>query len=155
MKKIFLFCVILLFAGLNSITAQFANINPIPFYNYQMTNEYAVFQEPGPDSQTDEKRDMNVEVTTSSRDGKDESRVFATVWIVKKNSTHVLGPYTVYPNELLSVEIGHGKWGVIIQCAWNVNVSVWTGNVQPQTLNSIPENNVYPFFPLRDTFPMI
>jgi hypothetical protein len=155
MKKIFLFCVVLLFAGLNSVTAQFANVNPIPFYNYQITNTYAGFQEPGPDSQTDEKRDMNVEVTTSSRDGIDESRVFATVWIVKKNGSKTLGPYTVYPNELLSVEISSGKWGVIIQCAWDVNVSVWTSAVQSQTLNGIPENNINPFFTLRGTFPII
>ena len=144
MKKISLFFVILIFPGISSLMAQFNHINPIPSYNYMMTDEFASFQELGPVNQTREKRDMDVEVTTSSRD---ETKIFATVWVVKKNGSQVLGPFTVYHDELLSVEIDGGKWGVIIQCAWDVNVSVWIDKVQPRTLNDILENQIQPISP--------
>jgi hypothetical protein len=130
MKKIILISVLLFFTGLNGLMAQFANVNPIPSFNYQMTEEYAGFQELGPDGQTEEKRDMNVEVTASSRDDNYGARVFATVWIVKKNSSKFLGPFTVYSDERLTVEINNEKWGVVIHCEWDINVSVWTGGAE-------------------------
>jgi len=141
MKKIILISVLLFFTGLNGLMAQFANVNPIPSFNYQMTEEYAGFQELGPDGQTEEKRDMNVEVTASSRDEKYETRVFATVWIVKKNGSRILGPYTVYSDERLTVEISNGKWGVIIQCEWDVNVSVWADGAESNVLSNILTTN--------------
>ena len=152
MRKLILLSVVLFFGGLNIMMAQFAGVNPIPSYNYQMTEEYAGFQELGPENQTREKRDMTVEVTTSSRD---ETRISATVWIVKKNGSKVLGPYTISANELLSVEIDNGKWGAIIQCGSDINVSVWTDNVRLGTSNEIPVNDFTPVFTLRDTFPII
>ena len=152
MKKLILLIVVLFFGGLNIMMAQFAGINPIPSYNFQMTTEYAGFEELEPVNQTREKRDMTVEVTSSSRD---ETRISATVWMVKKNSTKVLGPYTIYVNELLSVEIDNGKWGVIIQCGSDINVSVWAETVRLGTLNDIQVYDVNPVFTLSDTFPVI
>jgi hypothetical protein len=132
MKKIILISIILFFAGLNGLMAQFANVNPIPTYNYQMTTGSAGFQEQGPYNQTREKRDMNIEVTTSSDAMMTE--IFATVFIVKKNGTQILGPYTVYCDEILSVELPGGQWGVAVNCSWNVLVSVWIDKAQPRTL---------------------
>jgi hypothetical protein len=152
MKKLILLSAVLFFGGLNIMMAQFTGINPIPSYNFQMTTEYAGFEELGPVNQTREKRDMTVEVTTSSRD---ETRISATVWMVKKNSTKVLGPYTIYVNELLSVEIDNGKWGVIIQCGSDINVSVWTETVRFGASNDIQVYDLYPVFTLSDTFPVI
>jgi hypothetical protein len=148
MKKISLFSVILFFTGLNISLAQLAKVNPIPYYNYPLTEQYAGFQEPGPDGETREKRDMEVEVTTmSDGEGRD---IFATVWIVKKTGNKVLGPYTVFCDEILSVELPRGKWGVIVNCTWDVNVSVWISKVEPRTFNEFLDDNNNSGFPLND-----
>ena len=152
MKKIILLSVVLIFTGLNGLMAQFSKLNPIPCYNYQMTGAYAGFQEPGQNNQTREKRDMNVEVTTSS-DAMTE--IFATVWIVEQNGSRVLGPYTIDCNEILSVELPSGTWRAVINCSWAVNVSVWINKVHPGTLNDILENNGNPVFPIIDLLPTI
>jgi hypothetical protein len=124
MKKIILFSVILFLTGLNVSLAQMVKVNPIPFYDYYMTEQYSAFQEKGTD-ETREKRDMNVAVIPSS-DGITD--IFATVTLVKKNGTQVLGPYTVYANETLTVELPKGKWGVIVNSGFDLFVSVWIGN---------------------------
>jgi hypothetical protein len=147
MKKIILFSVILFFTGLNVIMAQLAKVNPIPFYNYPLTEQYAAFQEQGTGGETREKRDMDVEVKTSS-DAVTE--IFATVWIVKKNGSEVLGPYTVFCNEILSVELPKGKWGVIVNCRWNVDVSVWIEKADQRTFNEFLDNSDYSGFPVND-----
>jgi hypothetical protein len=131
MKKVILFSIILFFAGLNVSKAQLAKVNPIPFYNYYMTEQYAAFQEQGT-GETREKRDMNVTVVPSS-DGITD--IFATVTLVKKNGTQVLGPYTVYANETLTVELPKGKWGVIVNSSNELFVSVWIGNNPPPAGN--------------------
>ena len=152
MKKVILICIVLFFSGLNGLMAQFAKVNPIPTYNYYMTEETAAFQEMGPENQTEENRDMNVEVTTSSSDASD---IFATVWIMKKNGSKVLGPYTVYANELLSVEIDGSKWCTIITCTWDVTVSVWIDKIEPRTLNDILPDNPHPAIPPQLLLPVI
>jgi hypothetical protein len=151
MKKIMLLSVILFFTVSNGVIAQFANVNPIPSYNYQMTTQSAGFQESG-SGETREKRDMQVEITTSSDAMTD---IFATVWIVKKNGTEVLGPFTVLCNEVLSVNLPKGKWGVVINCSWQVIVSVWIEKVHQTSLNDILENNGKPVFPITNLFPTI
>jgi len=147
MKKVILFSVILFFAGLNVLMAQFAKVNPIPTYNYPLTEQYAAFQEKGNGGETREKRDMDVEVKTSS----DEiTRIFATVWIVKKNGSQVLGPFTVFCNSILSVPLPKGKWGVIVHCRWDVDVSVWIDKAGHRTFNEFLDNNNYYGYPLND-----
>jgi hypothetical protein len=148
MKKVFFFSIILFFSGLNVLLAQIVKVNPIPSYNYQLTNQYAGFQELGGGNDTREKRDMDVEVTTSSDGG--GTHIFATVWIVKKNGTQVLGPYNVYCNERLSVELPRGKWGCVIHCDWDVNVSVWIEKSHPRTFNEFLDTKNYFGFPLND-----
>ena len=121
MKKVVLFLVVLFFAGFGA-KVQMANVNPIPTFNYQMTPGSAAFMESGT-GDTKVKRDMNVEVTTSS-DGITD--IYVTVLLVKKNSSQTLGPFTVYCDETLTVELPNsGKWGAVVTSSWSVNVSVW------------------------------
>jgi hypothetical protein len=147
MKKFTFVLVILFFTGMNISLAQLAKVNPIPFYNYPLTEQYAAFQEQG-SGETREKREMDVEVTTSSSDAMAD--LFARVWIVKKNGTQVLGPFTVFCDEILSVELPKGKWGVIVNCGWDVNVSVWIDKVEPRTFNEFLDDNNNSGFPLND-----
>ena len=148
MKKVLFFFIIFFFGGLNVLMAQFVKVNPIPYYHYPLTQQYAGFQERGTGDETREKRDMDVEVTTSS----DASRtdIFATVWIVKKHGSQVLGPYTVYCNEILSVELPRGRWGVVVHCTWDVEVSVWIEKSQPRTFNEFLDSNNNVGFPFND-----
>jgi hypothetical protein len=123
MKKIILISAVLFFTILNGSKAQFANVNPIPSYNYQMTTQTAGFQEMNPNRSTTEKRDMDIEVTTSSDA---MQTIFATVLIVQKNGTQVLGPYTVLVNTTLSVQLpNNAQWGAVVNCSWNVTLNVW------------------------------
>jgi len=128
MKKLILFSVILFFTGLNVSLAQMVNVNPIPYYDYYMTQEYAAFQEQG-SGETREKRDMNVAVIPSS-DGITD--IYATVTLVKKNSSETLGPFSVYADQTLSVELPKGKWGVIVNSGYDLLVSVWIGDNPPR-----------------------
>ena len=121
MKKVILFLVVLSFTGFNAI-AQMAKVNPIPSYNYQMAPGNAAFMEPGT-GDSKEKRQMTVEVTTSSDEITD---IYVSVLVVKKNGTKTLGPYTVYCGDTFNVDLpDSGKWGAVITSDWSVNVSIW------------------------------
>jgi len=122
MKKIILLSVILFFAGLNLTIAQVAVIKSIPTYNYYMTEQSATFVEQGAGVMR-EKRDVNV-VITNGGDAVGED-VFATIFIVKKDGSQVYGPFTVYSDEPFSMGLPQGKWGVTVNCTWDVNLSVW------------------------------
>lgn len=124
MKKVVLFLVVMLFTGLGA-QAQMAKVNPIPTFDYQMAPGVAAFMENGNAGETREKRDMNVEVSSSS-DGITD--IFVTVLLVKKNSTETLGPFTVYCNETLTVDLPKGKWGAFVTSSYSVNISVWIEN---------------------------
>jgi hypothetical protein len=151
MKKLILISVILFFAGLSASMAQLVKVNPIPFYNYPLTQQYAAFQENGPDGETREKREMDVEITASSDAPAD---IFATVLLVKKNGTEVLGPFTVYCNGIFSVGLPKGKWGAVVTCSWDVNVSVWIEKVHMQTFNEFIEDNDKSVIPLQNLLTM-
>ena len=121
MKKIILIAAFIILAGMNGLFAQ--QINPIPSYNYVLTEPNTAFleirthQTPG-----HEKRDMDVTISSSSTH---PGLVYAIVRVVKAKGHVVKGPYTIFLNHLLSVPIDHGNWGVIITCNWSVNASVW------------------------------
>jgi hypothetical protein len=121
MKKTILLSVILFFAGLSMSMGQLAKLNPIPSYNYTMTQQYASFLEQG-SGETREKRDMNVVLTTTSDATED---IFATVYIVNKNGARIMGPFTVLCNVPLTVSIPKGKCGVSVTCNYDVTLSVW------------------------------
>lgn len=123
MKKVILIAAIILFTGLNGLLAQLPQINPIPSFNFQLTAQSTGFREAkvhGIPSR--EKRDMDVVISTSSSF---PILVFANVWVVKDNGSVILGPFTIYLDEPLSVPIDNGQWGVIIRSDWDLTTSVW------------------------------
>ena len=65
---------------------------------------------------------MNVVLTTTSDAVEDIS---ATVYIVNKNGTRIMGPYTVLCDIPLTVSIPKGKYGVSVTCNYDVTLSVW------------------------------
>jgi hypothetical protein len=131
MKKILLLSAMIAFTWINGLKAQVfpgthglklsSKTNPIPSFNFQLTENYAVFQE-RVGSGTKEKRDMNVVVKSSS---KAEGEIFATVWVYKINGNETLGPFTVYCNDPLIVDINGDKWGVTVASYWDLSVDVW------------------------------
>jgi hypothetical protein len=125
MKKILLLALIILFSGMSSLYAQrrHHSIKPIPSFNCPVNNNVEAFKEklthgtPGR-----EKRDMDVVISSSSSS---PMLVFAQVWVVKDGGSVVLGPFTTFPDETLSVPIDDGLWGVVINCDWTITASVW------------------------------
>ena len=123
MKKAILIASFIIFTGITGLFAQHVQINPIPCVNYQLTAENTAFQEIITHvNPSREKRDMDVTISSSSTH---PSLVFAKVWVVKENGSVVKGPYYIHLNQVLSVPIDHSQWGVIINCGWSVNASVW------------------------------
>jgi hypothetical protein len=132
MKKFLLIAAILVFTGTNCLLAQQAGYSqskqskvlPIPSYHVKLDAKKTMFQtsdKPETPPQR-EKREMDVVISTSSNA---PVSISATVWIVKENSIIVDGPYTIYPDEVLTVPIDNEQWGVVISSDWNVAASVW------------------------------
>lgn len=123
MKKIILLFVGIYLLSLSQVVAQNYNVNPIPSFNYIMTSQTAYFGEINTQLNSQkEKRDMDVEISTANHS---PFPIFAKVWVVRKSGNVVKGPYILHNNQLLSVPIDHGKWGVVIQCTWDVYANVW------------------------------
>ena len=123
MKNKILLTFLILFAGIAASVAQTYVVNPIPSYNFPMNEPEAIFHENKQlVSNNKEKRDMDVVVNTRSTSW---IPVLAHVWVFKMSSNTIKGPYHAYPGEKLEVPIGHGKWGVRVQCNESVDVSVW------------------------------
>lgn len=123
MKKVLLIVTLLLVTGLSDLLAQNNQINPIPSYNFPISSLFTAFQEkPTHSAPQREKRDMDIVISSSSSN---PGQVSAKVWVVKENALLALGPFTVYPDQVLSVPIDNGQWGVIIKTDDNVTASVW------------------------------
>jgi hypothetical protein len=123
MKKVILILAIILIAGLNGLFAQQYSMHQIPSYNVPLTANFNGFKEhKDKGNPTREKRDMDIVITSSSTA---PVIIFATVWVVKDNGSQVLGPFTIFPDEPLSVPIDNDKWSAVISCDWDVYASVW------------------------------
>jgi hypothetical protein len=131
MKKLVLFSVILLFAGLNVSMAQMSQTNTIPVYNYPLTEESTLFQEPGQGTENCEKRDMTVVVTSSSKGEKGET---ASILIVKKDGSETMGPFTIVADEPFTVTLPKGKWGVIVTSRGELETSIWINRGESEVL---------------------
>lgn len=124
MRK-FIFVIAFIFlAGLNGLFAQQYLTYPIPSFNCQLTTTNSAFKENLVKiNPTREKREMDVVISSSSTH---PELVSAKVWVVKDNGHIIKGPYRIYLDQLLSVPIDNGNWGVVIKCKYsNVNASVW------------------------------
>jgi hypothetical protein len=54
-----------------------------------------------------------------------------SVWVYSLDGLDILGPYTLYGDDQISVPIDDRDWGTIIQCNVKCDVSVWT-SADPQ-----------------------
>jgi hypothetical protein len=124
MKKIALLSVILLLTGWNITIGQVATqSNPIPSFDVPVTNQTVIFQEQ-PGNGTNEKRDGSVVITSTSDNTNEE--IFATVLFTKKGTNEVLGPYTIYLNQPLTVTFTKGLWSATLSTPSSLKVSIWT-----------------------------
>jgi hypothetical protein len=123
MKKIVFLLTVILLASMVRLVAQNYTVNPLPSYNFKMTDPQALFGElRGQLGNSREKRDMDVIISTTNHS---PIPVVAKVWVVKNAGSVVMGPYFIVPNQLLTVGIDYGKWGVIVKCDSEVYVDVW------------------------------
>jgi hypothetical protein len=127
MKKIILIAVFTLFAGINALVAQKGHTQPIPSFDYNLKSEIIQFVENRkillPPAEPKEKREMEIVISSSSTSPFD---VFATVWLIKKRTNVVKGPFTIYLDQQFSKTIDNGEWSVVMYCDFkNVKASVW------------------------------
>jgi len=128
MKKLLLITLVLLIAG----SLQLFPANPIPSYDLKMTFR-ANFQENNFGQTGKEKRQMNIETSTSSHTptNKPIHGDDAIVYLYKVHGNKVLGPYEVAYGEVLTVPIDNSEWGVVIELTdpgTTALASVWTGS---------------------------
>jgi hypothetical protein len=136
MKRKLLAAVLLfLFCGSKQVFSQY----PIPSYNVNVTS-WANFQEyplssvvstrnsnnAGCVGSPMAKRDMNVQVNCCGFASTDSCK--ATVWVYSLDGETILGPFTVYGGDILSVPIDDRDWGVIVSTEDDITVDVWIGS---------------------------
>lgn len=122
MKKGLLIAAFIFVTGVSGLFAQQFVVNPIPSYNFEITGQTTAFREKNA-TNTREKREMDVVISSSSTAS---FPIYATVWISKNSNSVILGPFTIHPDEQLSVPIDGSKWTVLINCNWSITASVWT-----------------------------
>lgn len=64
----------------------------------------------------------------------------ATVYIYSLDGLNILGPYTVYAGETLTVEIDERDWGVFIQTDDEITVDVWTSAMGDMLIKRLGRN---------------
>jgi hypothetical protein len=144
MKKIILISVMLMFVSMNYLVAS----KPIPAYNVKIAS-IANFMERGGGSSgftfTDGKRQMNVESSTTHTG---PLSGYTYVYIYKLDYSVILGPYRLYPDDVLSVDIDEDKWGAIVQTNQDLSISIWISydsNVQNINNENLDQVNRVPF----------
>jgi len=134
-KELILAVLLLLLFGLQKAFCQY----PIPSYNVNVTS-WANFQEhplssgvstrnsnnAGGVGSPMAKRNMNVQVNCCGFASTDSCK--ATVWVYSLDGETILGPFTVYGGDILSVPIDDRDWGVIVSTEVDITVDVWIGS---------------------------
>jgi hypothetical protein len=149
MKKLTLLIALIFIIG----TARTYAVNPIPSFNTKITYR-ANFQELKGGNNNKEKRQMNVETTSSATP--EMSQGTAIVYVYKLVGNEYLGPFYLDPGEVLTVDIDNSKWGVVMELekpGTELYANVWIdaspkllGEVQPDFLfpGLLPELCYYP-----------
>lgn len=105
-----------------SLFSQNVPVYPIPSFNVPITGIASFIPSHGENlalsGSTREKRSQNITIHGATGS-------YAIVWIYSLDGLDVLGPYTVYAGETLSVPIDDREWGVIIQTSFEIQVDVW------------------------------
>jgi len=121
MKKFILFTILGILVSFGS-KSQSIPTYPIPSWNIAV-NGQAQFV-PGQFSQisnSNPKGKIFINVTVHGASG-----THAHVWVYSLDGLNVLGPYTVYAGETLTVEIDDREWGAYVQSESDITVDVWT-----------------------------
>ena len=124
MKKLFLFTTLVMCLWIPSGKAQNFKTYPIPSYNI-LSYGIANFLEESKKSCKDaplEMRHIHIKCIASNT-------CPVTVWIYSKDGLDILGPYTVNPGEILTVEIDDREWGVYTTADCEVLISVWIDDI--------------------------
>jgi len=121
MKKLFLstLAFLVVFA-----TQSFAT-KPIPSYDVPLYNAANFQEKPGPGGKAEpkEKRQLNVQTTVAPGG----PRVVTQVYIYSLDYKTILGPFSLFDSDKITVDIDARPWGVvtITQDPSRVSVSVW------------------------------
>jgi len=107
---------------------------PIPSYNVSVRSR-ADFQEKNP---AKGRRVMNIKVQCVG--GKNLGTCQATVWVYSLDGQTILGPYTVYGGEILSVPIDDREWGVYVESDDEITVDVWISTGEAGLLQGCVQN---------------
>ena len=122
MKKALFILLLLGFVSSSGVFAQKVPTYRIPSYNQPvcgLANFIPSFSgDPASSNGEKEKRSQNIAVHGTSGS-------YAIVWIYSLDGLDILGPYTVYAGDTLSVGIDDREWGVTIWSAFNIDVDVW------------------------------
>jgi hypothetical protein len=134
-KRLLLPVLLLLLFGVQKAFCQY----PIPSYNVTVISK-ATFQESqgstgvsslnrnnkGQVGAPMAKREMDVKVNCSGISPNGTCQ--ATVWVYSLDGQTILGPFTVYGGDVLSVPIDERDWGVLVSTDDNITVDVWIGS---------------------------
>jgi len=130
MKKLFIFSLIFLFTGLNSLKANESCVMksyPIPSFGVLISGNATFLQLNSSGGAHKERRQLNIK-TTSTSHGMENGSI-AKVWILNGSGEIVLGPFYLSDGETLSVSADN-KWGALVQSETEISVDVWYGNEQ-------------------------
>lgn len=97
--------------------------NPIPSYNVPVLGN-ALFVESPPQLPAGKARRVLNTSATCSKTGA-ENQDYTTIYVATVDQQTVLGPYTLYCGQTLSVEIDDRQWGVLVTTPTEILISVW------------------------------
>jgi hypothetical protein len=131
MKKLISFLMILtLGAGIHLQASK-----PIPSYNAKVSGSETFVEnhQSNGNSAPDwvGKREMVIVAQVSGPVGTP-----VNIWVYSLDLQDILGPYILYDRGSITVEIDDRNWGVLIQCEYNVTVSIWSGDGGGSTIGA-------------------
>ncbi len=127
MKKIVILSAILLFASIQLLSAQErkeSNFLPIPSFGVEVAGT-AAFQEFSSPSMNRERRELNIQTSTTSH-GLTNGEI--EVWIVKVDGQTIIGHYFMNIGDNLKVGIGSEKCAVAMKSTSAALVNVFIGD---------------------------
>lgn len=121
-KGLFILALLLCIYFLPSATPRYnGKPHPIPSRNFIMTGSDA-FLDYNSNPPLRERRDLLVQTSTASPKG----RPYRTkVYVFKKDTQIVKGPFYVDDGEILVVPVDYGTWGATITSNTEISVNIW------------------------------
>ncbi len=113
--------------------------NPIPSYNVSVLGD-ALFVEPQPQLPAGKTR-RTLNASASCTNTGETNLDYTTVYVATVDRQTILGPYTLYCGQTLSVEIDDRQWGVLVTTQTEMLISVWIDESKTAT----PPLHMQPF----------